>query len=244
MTSDQILTELVSAQGKLREGKFCVIRNHGDQWRDGLALMKRFPGEEWYDLFTCPLCGKNVRYDNNASDQLWAEYQELADREIELYEALIKARRAESKSAKNGRPRGTWELCLNYSPKWYENDYEAQAALRLALERLMRYYKEELEMLRAVGEFTKSGASHIHVIYRLSSGGKFTDKNLKRAYPHWNAKVKLGSGVQGGRHELVNNIADYSGYMEKDLDVSWLNVSYPDAAISQVQVQVPPLPEA
>jgi len=149
--------------------------------------------------------------------------------------------REQRKLVKNGKHKGAWELTLTYSPSWYQDDIEAQAALRLALDRLMRYYKFELYELRAVGEFTKDRRAHLHVYYVLTSGGKFTDKNLQRAYPHWNSKVKVGKGNQGGHHAPVVSDSDFRGYIEKDLHDSWFQLTYPN--VSQEEVVVPSLSE-
>jgi len=132
--------------------------------------------------------------------------------------------------AKNGRPKGTWELCFTYSPKWYQDDIEAQSALIKAETKLLKYYKDELQLYRSVGEYTKDGRAHLHIIYRLDNGGKFTDKNLTRAYPNWNAKKLVGKGNQGGHHAPVANVADYSGYMEKDIEKSWHVYDITDAS--------------
>jgi len=184
-------------------------------------------------LHNCPKCWR--------MDAEIEEQARLARKHIAEHEKRIR----DSQRGKNGKHKGAWTLCLNYSPKWYDNDYEAQVALRTAVDRLMRYYKEQLEVFRAVGEFTKAGASHVHIFYRLDSGGKITDKNLKRAYPWWDAKVKCGTGNQGGQHAPVKDVADYSGYIEKDLDVSWFHMAYPEDAISFQEANLPsPLPEA
>lgn len=180
----------------------------------------------WYD---CHKCWCMAHY---ILDQITIAEKHIADHEKRI---------RQSQRGKNGKHKGAWTLCLNYSPKWYENDYEAQVALRTAVDRLVRYYKEQIQTFRAVGEFTKAGASHVHIFYRLDDGGKITDKNLKRAYPWWDAKVKCGTGNQGGQHAPVKDVADYSGYIEKDLDVSWFHMSYPDDALSQQEVQVPTL---
>lgn len=197
------------------------------------------PPTQWFDIRYCfPDGGKNmwereaywtsvnrpdgVRWDCPSCwkmDSYIDEQQFLARKHIG--DLTIKKLK---QAAKNGRHKGAWTLCFNYSPSWYENDYEAQEAIRLAVNRLLRYYKEDLEEFRAVGEFTKAGRSHVHIFYRLASGGKFTDKNLKRAYPHWDAKKKVGDGVQGGQHVPVIDVANYTGYIEKDLDVSWMHI--------------------
>lgn len=179
----------------------------------------------------CPHCWE---FDNYIDDQ-W-QLARTHCKEIE-------ERREKKAKAKNGKHKGAWSLCFNYSPSWYENDYEAQEAIRLAVNRLLKYYKEDIEVFRAVGEYTKAGRSHVHIYYKLDSGGKITDKNLKRAYPNWNAKVKVGNGVQGGQHAPVINIADYTGYIEKDLDVSWLLVEYPNAIHEKVNLSSSDLPQ-
>lgn len=170
----------------------------------------------------CPACWM---LDSYVEDQLALARKHMAEHE----------KRKVKRQVSNGRHKGAWELTLTYSPSWYQDDAEAQAALRLAVDRLTRYYKEDLEVFRAVGEFTKDNRAHLHCFYRLASGGKITDKNLKRAYPHWNAKVKVGKGNQGGHHAPVVSVADYSGYIEKDLETSWFHMAYPSDAISEVQ---------
>lgn len=165
--------------------------------------------------FGCPACWK---MDNEIDNQLLLARKHISDITF----------RNNKKAHSNGKHKGAWELCFNYSPEWYENDYEAQEAMRLAINRLLRYYKSQIQSFRAVGEFTKAKRAHVHIYYRLESGGKFTDKNLKRAYPHWDAKRKVGTGVQGGHHSPVIDEANYLGYIEKDLDVSWLLVEYPN----------------
>lgn len=175
------------------------------------------PEGTWYN---CPTCWKLDTYVERQID--------IARQHLEAH-----AKRIAKKQYNNGKHMGAWELTLTYSPAWYQDDAEAQSALRLAVDRLMRYYREELETFRAVGEFTKDNRAHLHIFYRLASGGKITDKNLNRAYPHWNPKVKVGKGNQGGHHAPVISISDYSGYIEKDLETSWYHMAYPpDASLS------------
>lgn len=165
--------------------------------------------------WNCPICWE---MDSYRFQQIAIARDHIADREKQLRKKMVK----------NGKHKGYWELTLNYAPAWYQDDIEAQAALRTALDRLMRYYKNDLTELRATGEFTKDRRAHLHVMYQLQNGGKFTDKNLKRAYPHWNAKVKIGKGNQGGHHAPVDNEADFRGYIEKDLHDSWFQLTYPN----------------
>lgn len=119
---------------------------------------------------------------------------------------------------------GPREFTLTYSPSWYESDEDAQHAMSTAIERLTRYYKDEIIEFHAVGEFTRDGRSHVHAWYHLSGGRKITDKNFKRAYPHWNPKRKLGKGFEGGHHATITRVSDFSGYTEKHLEEAWLNI--------------------
>lgn len=131
----------------------------------------------------------------------------------------------------NGKPKGTWELTLTYAPKWYQDDAEAQEAFKIAEKRLIKYYADELELYRSVGEFTRDGRAHLHILYRLGSGGKFTDKNLRRAYPHWNPKIKVGKGNQGGHHAICESTANYAGYIEKHLKDAWHSYEHNNAHV-------------
>lgn len=160
------------------------------------------------------------------ANQAWTEakYNTLSRNEKEDFEFWMDLRRhfePPVAKTKNGRPKGTWELTLTYSPKWFQDDTEAQEAFKKAEHRLLKYYADELELYRSVGEFTKDGRAHLHIIYRLGSGGKFTDKNLTRAYPKWNAKKIIGKGNQGGQHAICQSASDYAGYIEKHLDNAW-----------------------
>lgn len=153
----------------------------------------------------------------------------IDETEWEEWMALKQQIEPPQQRAKNGRPKGSWELTLTYSPKWFQDDLEAQEAFRTAERKLLKYYRDELEQYRSVGEFTADGRAHLHILYRLGSGGKFTDKNLRRAYPHWNSKIKVGKGNQGGHHAPVASVSDYSGYMEKELTTAWHNYDHKNA---------------
>lgn len=166
----------------------------------------------------CPRCLEMASFKDQ---QLAIAREQIAKRKL--------AEASAHRKAKNGKHKGSWELTLTYSPTWYQDDDEAQADLRRALDRLMRYYKSELVELVAVGEFTKDRRAHLHVYYQLENGGKMTDKNLQRAYPHWNSKIKVGKGNQGGHHAPVQVESDYRGYIEKDLEDSWFHLTYPNA---------------
>lgn len=122
---------------------------------------------------------------------------------------------------------GSREFTLTYSPKWFSDD-EARATFRTALNRLIKYYCDEIIELRAIGEVGSNGLSHIHCFYKLQGGLKITDKNFKRAYKYWDPKKKQGwTGHQGGHHAVVKIESDFKGYIEKDIDDAWLDVTYP-----------------
>lgn len=178
-----------------------------DHWGDWLRrtydeLKPRFASQSWtWDKF------KKLSRDERDDFDFWMDLRRHFEPPVA--------------KTKNGRPKGTWELTLTYSPKWFQDDTEAQEAFKKAERRLLKYYADELELYRSVGEFTSDRRAHLHIIYRLGSGGKFSDKNLTRAYPKWNAKIKVGKGNQGGHHAICESASDYAGYIEKHLDSAW-----------------------
>lgn len=120
---------------------------------------------------------------------------------------------------------GSREFTLTYSPKWFD-DETARAKMRIAIERLVKYYKDEIVQLRAIGEVGTNGLSHVHCFYKLVGGLKITDKNFKRAWSVWNPKKSLGkSGHEGGHHANVRTESDFLGYIEKDIEEAWLEVN-------------------
>lgn len=228
--SDQNLTEEAYAPG-ISWGAYLRERlARGDTGEPDPAYNDDNPNYDAYgDYLVREYRRLTAKFENNPSfrkprtfEELWKLQRKDEDFRLDwdLYTELKHATREPAK-AKNGRPKGSWELTLTYSPKWYQDDTEAQEAFRTAERRLLKYYADELVMYRSVGEFTRDGRSHLHILYRLGTGGKFTDKNLRRAYPHYNPKVKVGKGVQGGHHAPVANLADYSGYIEKELTTAW-----------------------
>lgn len=121
---------------------------------------------------------------------------------------------------------GPREFTLTYSPdKHYSSDTDAQEAMRQAIDRLTRYYRDEIIEFHAVGEYTDAGRAHVHGWYHLSGGRKITDKNFRRAYPPWNPKRKLGRGHEGGHHQTIERVSDFHGYTEKHLEEAWLYVN-------------------
>ena len=124
-----------------------------------------------------------------------------------------------------GHELGAREFTLTYSPQWCD-DATARELMIRAVERIMKYYRNEICELEVVGEITKSGQSHIHGYYLLDGGRKITDKNFKRAYKFWNPKKKLGRGHEGGHHEVVKAESDFKGYIDKDRLDAWYEFSY------------------
>jgi len=115
---------------------------------------------------------------------------------------------------------GAREFTLTYGDH-YTSPEQAKFAMEQAIERLTRYYKNEIIEFHAVGEYTKAGRPHIHGWYHLDGGRKITDKNFKRAYPIWNPKKKLGRGFEGGHHATIERVSDFHGYTEKHLEEAW-----------------------
>jgi len=170
-------------------------------------------------------------YDNLPSPDLSDSKAYLQIRNT-VFEKIIQYTKTESHAANKERLKrelGPREFTLTYSPSWYSEDTDAQNAMRCAVERLTKYYKDEIIEFHAVGEFTKDGKSHVHAWYHLRDGHKITDKNFKRAYPHWDARKKLGKGHQGGHHATITRLSDFYGYAEKHLEEAWLNVNINNA---------------
>jgi len=120
---------------------------------------------------------------------------------------------------------GAREFTFTYSPKWF-GDAEARLQMSSAIQKLVKYYKDEIIQMRAVGEVGSAGLSHIHCFYKLKNGKKITDKNFQRAYKMWDTKKKTGpSGHQGGHHQTVKNESDFSGYIDKDIENAWFEVN-------------------
>lgn len=154
-------------------------------------------------------------------DYLWHQRNVVLQR---LEQATAKTEAQQKLRAQLG-PR---EFTFTYSPSWFETDEDAQRAMESAIEKLTRYYKDEIIEFHAIGEFTRDGRSHVHAWYNLIGGRKITDKNFKRAYPHWNPKRKLGKGFEGGHHATIQRISDFHGYTEKHLDEAWLSIHIPN----------------
>lgn len=143
----------------------------------------------------------------------------------ELNQRLIDLRQSKSKKKHAGHELGAREFTFTYSPKWF-SDEEARIKMKLAIEKLCRYYKNEILQLRAVGEVGTNGLSHVHCFYKLDRGRKITDKNFQRAYPPWDTSVKQGiTGHKGGHHATVRHESDFQGYIEKEIQNAWLDIN-------------------
>jgi len=197
---------------------------------------------EWYqDLLdeyaplsiaeTCELIG----YQDRLWNRPWVRIQDraLSDFEHRRFDALttqrklhlerlIRARATLEKQSKHAHHElGAREFTLTYSPKWME-DAEARVEMEKAIEKLCRYYRDEIIELRAVGEVGSNGLAHVHCFYKLDGGKKMTDKNFKRAWKYWNPKKKIGRGFEGGHHANVKEESDFRGYIDKDASSAWM----------------------
>jgi hypothetical protein len=131
-----------------------------------------------------------------------------------------------TKSVKVPKGLGAREFTFTYSPKWFKSDLDARVAMEQSITKLLRYYEGEIVRFRAIGEGGYQGKqSHVHCFYELLGGRKMTDKNFKRAWVHWNPKKPLGRGFEGGHHASVASESNFLGYIEKEVDTAWLDIS-------------------
>jgi len=170
------------------------------------------------------------------------KWWELIERESQIFEMidmdashnameahLLKVRAEAKKKNHASHELGAREFTFTYSPKWC-SDEEARDLMRKAISKLIKYYSDEIIQLRAVGEVGSNGLSHVHCFYKLRGGLKITDKNFKRAYKFWNPKkVTSRTGHEGGHHANVRIESDFQGYIDKDVEVAWMDVYFPDA---------------
>lgn len=170
--------------------------------------------EEWDDV---------AKWEHSR-DKAWTRLRD-SQAEHDTY-ATNRAKELAHQRNKDKLHKGAWAFTLTYSPQKHGwNKEEAQEAMREAIKRLRHYYRHEIEEFDAVGEWTQAGYPHVHGHYRLHAGKRMTTKNFKRAYPIWNPNTKIGKGHEGGYHEPAKSDSDYSGYIQKDLDTTWLVVS-------------------
>ena len=105
------------------------------------------------------------------------------------------------------------------------DDETARVQMTTAINKLLKYYSEDVVQLRAVGEVGANGLSHVHCFYKLKEGVKITDKNFQRAWKYWNPKKVIGRGFEGGHHANVREESDFLGYIDKDIDEAWLDIN-------------------
>lgn len=145
-----------------------------------------------------------------------------------LMNAKLLKVRANAKNNHAGHQLGAREFTLTYSPKWM-TDEEARETMKKAIAKLIKYYSDEVIQLRAVGEVGSNGLSHVHCFYKLREGLKISDKNFKRAYKYWNPKkVTSRTGHEGGHHANVRVESDFQGYIDKDVEVAWMDIYFPE----------------
>lgn len=216
-----ILTETDVAPGTSYEAPWLTPREILEKWYPGLT------DDEYDRLLTYQHRDRErYRFKNYRVAPLTAEESDDHLRILEKCIAVMEAQLAARPKKKHaGYVLGAREFTLTYSPAWM-SDVEARDKMKLAITKLLRYYRDDIVEFRAVGEVGSNGLSHIHAFYQLTGGLKITDKNFKRAWPHWNPKKKLGKGFEGGHHETVKEASDFKGYMEKDADTAWFDYTH------------------
>lgn len=148
---------------------------------------------------------------------------------------------AKEARGQGGKHLGAREFTLTYSPQWF-GDNEARRQMIRAIDKLVKYYNEEIKEFVAIGEVGDNGLSHIHAFYELQGGRKITDKNFKRAYPRWNPNRKLGRGFEGGHHATIGRMSNFYGYIEKEKESSWYIYTH-DGSKENVQEEGAPSKE-
>lgn len=197
----------VTLKGKyLTDDDYIVLFN--DEHRDRMNLNERIKHDEEHE---------------KVMDKIdWTATQNLMNAK------LMKARTDAKKNNHAGHELGAREFTFTYSPKWM-TDEEARETMRKAIAKLIKYYSDEVIQLRAVGEVGSNGLSHVHCFYKLRGGLKISDKNFKRAYKYWNPKkVTSRTGHEGGHHANVRVESDFQGYIDKDVEVAWMDVYFPE----------------
>lgn len=193
---------------------------HGNVFERARAIFGRTGNAFWP--------GEGKRYPEPSEEELtWIRKEtDLYNEEIDKFLALKKQQRDLANKSAKQLNLGAREFTLTYSPKWFGDD-EARTEMIKAINKLIKYYKDEIIQLRAVGEVGTNGLSHVHCFYKLQGGIKMTDKNFKRAWKYWNPKKILQRGFEGGHHATVRNESDFIGYIDKDIDTAWLDKTFP-----------------
>lgn len=225
LSASSLLTEEAYARSK---GAATIPRDPGDSPRewDYLTFEQKYRTPKWQQAVLDLGSEGWSRYMLDFS--LWESasnrYFEWKDEYLAWRKKEYAKLRRNNAAGENQHELGPREFTFTYSPEWYDEDVDAQRAMEIAVEKLTRYYKDEIIEFHAVGEFTRDGRAHVHGWYHLDGGRKITDKNFKRAWKHWNPKRKLGKGFEGGHHATIQRTSDFSGYVEKHLEEAWLKV--------------------
>lgn len=145
---------------------------------------------------------------------------DLAAQHLQTHIIIVRKKHA-------GHELGAREFSLTYSPKWMD-DASARNQMIIAIGRLQKYYRNEIQSFIAVGETGKNGASHIHGYYLLAGGKRMTDKNFQRAWKYWNPKKTIGDGFEGGHHAIVKSESNFKGYIDKETN-PWYKYNHQNA---------------
>jgi len=223
--SDQSLTEEAYARS-IGAATIPTFPHFPDEW-DYLTYEEKYRKQKWQK---CVLQIGSPGWEQYQIDFALAEaaYNRY-DRWKTDYRAWKKKQMYKNAAGNNQHQLGPREFTFTYTDSWFENDGEAQEAMRCAIEKLTRYYKDEIIEFHAIGEYTRAGRSHVHGWYNLTGGRKITDKNFKRAWRYWNPKRKLGKGFEGGHHQTISRVSDFHGYTEKHLEEAWLVIDINNA---------------
>lgn len=227
--SSPFLTEDAYAPSRL-QGKWCSACA-SNQCRYQIAVPHNIRENGWAPFCACPPClnAKMKHYVGNTT--VFEQALRSTTHSIQQMEHWTRLQEAEQHKANSQAVQqqlGPREFTLTYGDH-FADDEEAKRVMTRAIDRLTRYYKDEIIEFHAIGEYTKAGRAHVHGWYHLEGGLKITDKNFKRAYPPWNPKKKLGKGHEGGHHATISRVSDFYGYTEKHLEEAWLNVNITNA---------------
>ena len=220
--SKENLTEMLNCPRQFLQGRYNCRVDHHDIFTFSLQQLRKYKDYDYFlKIILCPVCGANTRnIDAWATQEEYVEHFDQVIHSMKLSDKKIQARPKKHR----GYELGAREFTLTYSPKWMD-DNTARLELTKAITKLLKYYADEIIELRAVGEVGSNGLSHIHCFYKLVDGLKMTDKNFKRAWKYWNPKKRLGNGFEGGHHQSVRQESDFRGYIEKDIDTAWYQVT-------------------
>jgi len=212
--------------GMLPPGQIGKSRGHKCDWECLKTQNRSILCDEYDDLTWSQMKEKALDQARYNFTKLSPHIKEEAHDFYEACAILLSIRPpGETKRTKKARYQlGAREFTLTYSPKWMD-DETARVQMTVAINKLLKYYSEDIIQLRAVGEVGANGLSHVHCFYKLKEGVKITDKNFQRAWKYWNPKKIIGRGFEGGHHANVREESDFLGYIDKDIDDAWLDIN-------------------